>query len=531
MTHQTDIDVLIVGAGPTGLTMACLLAQFGVKFKIIEKHSGITTRSKALGVQARTLELFKQLEISDKAVAQGYPAIGLDLVIQGKLKAHLELKDFGNDLTEFPYMLILEQCKTEQILLEKLQSLGEDVYWDRELLDIQHHPNSVTATFSYHERMEVINAKYIVAADGAHSTVRTLLHMPFEGGTYESRFMLADIAMEGPISREHITLCLSRKGFTGFFPMVGADRFRAIGLLPDNVPANADKEFEMMSAEIKRQAQMDLKISDPHWISTYKIHHRTVLKFKEQRCFFAGDAAHVHSPAGAQGMNTGIQDVFNLAWKLHFVLTGHATARLLDTYHAERFPIARKLIQTTDRAFGFITHKNSFLQELRLFLLPTVLKFLLKTRSFRTFVFRTVSQIGIRYRKSPLSEQRFLSEAEFKAGDRCWQSPHDGYFHAFIVGKPQEQEQMTEVLEKYLETRVHIQTLHKRIDITSILQCFGVSKDGIVLVRPDGYTAYCAEGLDVKSLERYLKRFFVPTDFKLQKGFEEKEGFPFETFI
>ncbi|WP_413289152.1 FAD-dependent monooxygenase [Bdellovibrio sp. HCB337] len=531
MTHQTDVDVLIVGAGPTGLTLACLLAQYGVSFKVIEKNRGITERSKALGVQARTLELFEQLGLAQKAVDLGHPAKGLDLMVNGKRKVNIDLQIYGKGMTEYPYILILEQSKTESLLLEKLQSLGRDVDWQTELVDLQQHASFVTASVSHYEKIDTIKARYLIAADGARSTIRTLLRLPFEGGTYENRFLLADVALEGPIHREHITVCSSREGFAGFFPMVGEGRFRVIGMLPDHVSEKADQDFELMKSEIRAQSKLNVQISDPRWISAYKIHHRNVVSFREQRCFFAGDAAHVHSPAGAQGMNTGIQDAFNLAWKLWFVTSGWAHDKLLDTYHEERFPVARALIRTTDRVFGFVTNRGGFVSWLRLKMMPLVLRLLLKNEDFRKNAFAKISQIAIRYRKSSLTEQNFLSEGMLRAGDRfCHPSP-DGFFHAFVVGCPEAQESVAALLERYFRGQVHVHTLNKRLDTSTILQSFGIFKDGLILVRPDGYVGYCAEGLDMSALPRYLDRYFIPEDYRAQKEQGGKEAFPFESFI
>lgn len=531
MTHQTDVDVLIIGAGPTGLTLACLLAQLGVSFKLVDKKKAPSSQSKALGVQARTLELFEQLNILERVLGEGRPARGLDLIVRGDFKCRLDFTSYGQGLTDYPYILILEQDKTERILLEKLKSLGAGIQWQNELLEIQQNPRFLRATFSQLGKIESVSAKYLVAADGARSTVRALLKLPFVGGTYENRFLLADVQIKDSLSRNHITLCLSRQGFTGFFPMSGDDRFRAIGILPENFPAKSEQDFAAISGEIKKQARLDLKISDPTWTSIYRIHHRSVLRFREQRCFFAGDSAHVHSPVGAQGMNTGIQDAFNLAWKLQMVLTGKAQERLLDTYHEERFPVARKLIYTTDQIFRFILARNPLAEQARLYALPFALKAFLRIGAFRTYVFKTISQIGVGYSKSSLSGQNFLTEAEVRAGDRVPDFAIDGFFHAYMMGGPAEQEKILQLLRRYFESRVQIHTLTQGADVSLVLQEFGIFKDGLILIRPDGYAAYCAEGLDAKTLERYLSRYFIPRDFGLRRSVEDKEAFPFENFI
>lgn len=524
MTHQTDVDVLIVGAGPTGLTMACLLAQYGVSFRIIEKNKAISDRSKALAVQARTLELFEQLGISSRAIKAGHPAEGLDLFIRGRQRASIDLKGYGEGLTKYPFLLILEQSKTERLLGDALQALGCEVEWEKKLVDFQQQPELVTAIVWTDGKPETVRAKYLIAADGARSDVRSILKIPFEGGTYENRFLLADVAVSGPVSRRHISLCISHEGFAGFFPMVGTDRFRTIGIIHEYLPENADRELATIEEEVRRQSQLPVTLSDPRWISTYKLHHRNVARFKVQRCFFAGDAAHVHSPAGGQGMNTGIQDSFNLAWKLSWVLKGRARESILETYHEERFPIARRLIHTTDQIFSFVSNRQLFFKFSRLYLVPSVLQVLSKTQVFRSFVFRTISQIGISYRQSPLSQSEVYFEADFKAGDRYCQGLHDGFFHVYLVGGAEDQDKVIAIFESYFNGRIKIHTLTRHPESLTVLQSFGIFKDGLVFIRPDGYAGYCSEGLDPGHLHSYLDQFFLPMGVAPQYQTEEKSS-------
>lgn len=532
MTHPTDVDVLIVGAGPTGLTMACLLAQFGIKFRIIEKNKGLTERSKALAVQARTLELFEQLDLTEKAIEQGHPAEGLDLIVEGKPRVSIDLRKYGLGLTKYPYVLILAQDRTEKLLSDKLESFGKKVEWQRELVELVQRPEFVEAYVAGGERMETVRAKYLVAADGARSSVRTFLQLPFEGGTYENRFLLADIQVQGPISRRHVSLCLSERGFAGFFPMYGEDRFRAIGLLMDDLPKSEERTYELIVREINMQSELPLKISDPRWFSSYKLHHRCVNRFKEQRCFFAGDAAHVHSPAGGQGMNTGIQDAYNLAWKLSYVLSGKAHPKILETYHEERHPIARKLIHGTDQVFAFVTSQRPYVRWMRLHLLPSILNLMSKFDFFRSFVFKLVSQIGIQYRQSSLTQQCFSTAGALRSGDRfCQSGCQDGMFHAFLVGGQEAQKHAMDVLEKFFESRVKCHTLDKRPELHTILQSFGIYRDGLILVRPDGYVCYCGDALDINQLLKYLNRFYFEKGSRVENRPDRKEAFPFESFI
>jgi hypothetical protein len=313
--------------------------------------------------------------------------------------------------------------------------------------------------------------------------------------------------------------------------MYGQDRFRAIVILPEGMPDNTEKEFATIAKKIEEQAQVPMIISDPQWISTYKLHHRCVIHFKEQRCFFVGDSAYVHNPAGGQGMNTGIQDAFNLAWKLHWVLAGSAVEKLLETYHEERFPIARKLLRTTDQVFSFVTDRKALLRWSRLYMVPPVLSALTKSAGFRSYLFKLISQIGIGYRKSTLSKQSFYAEADLQAGDRLPIATLDGCFQAYMVGGQEAQLEITDLLEDYFQARIKIYTLYKKPDLYSVLHSFGIYKDGLVLVRPDGYVAFCTDDLDLNELRDYLNRFFLTKDSNRQKQLEKKQAFPFENFI
>jgi 2-polyprenyl-6-methoxyphenol hydroxylase-like FAD-dependent oxidoreductase len=483
MTQPSDIDVLIVGAGPTGLTMACLLAQYGVSFRIIDKKEGIATRSKALAIQARTMELFEQLGISEKAVSQGQPATGLDMIVNGKLRVRLNLNTYGIGLTKYPYMLIHEQSKTEQLLVDKLKQLGKEVDWQHEFIKSQQNSDQVEVTIQNQGQSQVCRARYIVAADGASSPVRHQFQLPFVGGTYQHRFMLMDVSLRWPFSQEHIALCISENGFDAFFPMVGDRRFRIIGLLSDAIPEDVEAHFEDIVSEVKKESGVPMEISDPKWISTYRLHHRYVSQFKVGECFFAGNAAHIHSPAGGQGMNTGIQDSFNLAWKLNMVLKGIAQENILETYHDERFPIARKLTRTTDKAFSLATSANPLVKWLRLNVMPLIMGILSHSAGFKRFAFRTVSQIAIHYRESSLSS--------VNGGDRFPLAETDGLFHAYF--KVEAAEKIKNILGDYLGTQIKF---HDSVGA------------GLILVRPDQYVAYTAKVSDTNDLVSYLKRHF-----------------------
>ena len=283
--------------------------------------------------------------------------------------------------------------------------------------------------------------------------------------------------------------------------MVGTNLYLVIGTLRDDIPENADAYFPEVAREIKAQAEVPLEVSDPLWISAYKIHHRRVDRFQDHRCFLAGDSAHIHSPAGAQGMNTGIQDAFNLGWKLHMVLSGGATDLLLKTYNEERLPFAKRLIRTTDRGFQFATSNSPIVRWARLYLAARIVSILARMKWFQHLVFRTISQIGIDYRRSSLSSGKF-------AGLRFELLDADGFFHAFMTGEAKSQKKITLLLRRFLGKHVKIHTLANVPDIQNLLHAFGVEKDGIILIRPDQYVGFVGQGLDTAELSQYLVRHF-----------------------
>lgn len=519
MTQSTDIDVLIVGAGPTGLTMACLLAQYGIQFRIVEKRPGTTDKSKALGVQARTLELFEQLEIADLAVAQGEPAKAVNFFMNGRRKIRLDINNLGDGLTRYPYMLVLEQSKTEKLLDDRLRELHGQVEWQTELIDLQQGKNCVKLSLCHFGKVETVKARYVVAADGPHSIVRSTLQVPFVGGTYEHRYLLVDAVVEGNLPTGEFSVCFSKEGFAAFFPFQTSSHFRALAELSERRRDNEEPAFEEVARDVKRESAMKIQMSDPEWISTYKLHHRCVQKFQAQRCFFAGDAAHVHSPLGAQGMNTGIQDAFNLAWKLSWVLNGFAHESLLQTYHAERAPVARRLIRTTDQLFKFVVERETAVQWIRLHIFPYFMQGLFRLRSWRQWVFKMISQTHISYPPHGLNHQAVHHRAECRAGQRF---PHlllngdikvdcnDGKFHAFASGSTEDRYLVQKILSEFLGPQVLLHTLERGAEMPAILAAFGLQKEGLILLRPDQYVMYVSDVLDPAHLMNHLRIHFHP---------------------
>src|SRR5262244_1039034 len=378
METRLKTHVLIIGAGPTGLSLACQFVRYGIDFLIVEKNERITPFSKALGVHARTLEIYEQIGLARKAIEQGAIAERGRLLVGGEVRGELEFSKIGEGLSPYPYVLMLEQSKNEQLLYEYLKSHGKDALWKRELENFSQTEAGVTARVKTPDgASQIIEAKYLVGCDGPKSLLRRTLGLSFEGSTFERTFYVADAQVDWHFSHDALHICLSKDTFVVFFPLKGEKRYRIVGVFPQEF---ATEEGEILYEEIeqrtKEEAKLELDIHDVEWFSTYKVHTRHVSKFSAGRCFLAGDSAHVHSPAGAQGMNTGIQDGYNLAWKMAFVLRGKASGELLSTYNEERLPNAEALTKTTDRFFGLVASPEPFLVFTRLYVFPYVAQFL-----------------------------------------------------------------------------------------------------------------------------------------------------------
>jgi 2-polyprenyl-6-methoxyphenol hydroxylase-like FAD-dependent oxidoreductase len=420
MTIPAKTDVLIVGAGPTGLMLGIQLARRGVRALIVDRNPGPSVYSKALGVHARSLEIYSHLGIADRALELGIRAAAANLWVEGRRAARVPLGDIGRDLSPYPFLLILGQDRNEQLLGEVLRGLGVEVFWSTELVGLEQRAGTASAELRREDgSIREIEARWIAGCDGPHSTVRTLCGMDFPGAPYEHVFYVADTTVTGPMAPSELNVYLRRDGFHVFFPMRGQDRWRVVGILPRDLRGREDLEFAAVSPSVREQVGSSLVFQECRWFSTYRIHHRRAERFRNRQCFLLGDAAHIHSPVGGQGMNTGLQDAYNLAWKLALAIEGRAGEALLDSYEAERLPVAERLLRTTDRAFSFIVSSQWLAGSFRIRALGRILAFAMGRDRMRKFAFRAISQIGIRYPSSVLSETLpGLSGDAPRAGDR-----------------------------------------------------------------------------------------------------------------
>src|SRR6478672_3125692 len=310
-----DTDVLIVGAGPTGLMLANQLARRGIQAVIIDRHAGPALQTRALGVQARTLEIYSQLGIVDQALALGKRGTGANLWTQGRPAARVPLGDIGRDLSPYPYILILGQDDNERLLGQALRNAGMSVQWNTELVGISQESDHVVATLKQADgTRRDFTAAWVAGCDGAHSAVRERNGIAFHGAPYEHVFFVADTQVTGSMVPDELNVYLWREGFHLFFPMRGTDHWRIVGIVPPELRGNQDLTLDAVRPPIMKEVGYGLSIRECTWFSTYRIHHRRAERFRDRRCFVLGDAAHIHSPVGAQGMNTGLQDAYNLAW-------------------------------------------------------------------------------------------------------------------------------------------------------------------------------------------------------------------------
>lgn len=496
-----ETDVLIVGAGPTGLVLALWLAKLGVKLRIVDKAAEPGTTSRALAVQARTLELYSQLGLADAVLQRGHKVPGVNLWVKGERVTRLPFESIGSGLSPYSFVQIFPQDAHERLLIERLAELGVTVERQIELLDfIEEDGYAVAHLRGADGAEENFRARYIAGCDGARSPVRHATGIDFPGGTYRQIFYVADIEASGPAVNGELNVDLDEADFLAVFPIDDAGSVRLIGTVRDDRADNADTlTFEDISGNAI--AHMKLDVKKVNWFSTYHVHHRVAEHFRKGRAFLLGDAAHIHSPAGGQGMNTGIGDAINLAWKLAAVLSGRAPDELLDTYEEERIGFARKLVATTDRVFSFVSAEGHLADILRTRVAPFIMLRATSFESVREFLFRTVSQITLNYRDTPLSEG---IAGKVHGGDRLPWAPVAGkdnfaslkemIWQIHIYGTASE-----DVIQ-WCKTRsvpLAVFDWHQKYEDA------GLARDALYLMRPDSYVALADSAPTSDALDHY----------------------------
>ncbi len=358
-----DTQVLIVGAGPTGLTLACELLRRGVRARVIDKALEPATTSRALAIHSRTLEVLEGLGLAETLVARGNRLHDANAYAHGQRIVRVSFDELDSP---FPFVLAISQAETEALLRRRLEDLGGKVERGLALTGLAQDPEGVTATLAREGgASEAARARWIVGCDGAHSAVRKALAVPFEGEALEERFALADVRVDWTLPDDELHVFFSEDGPLLVVPMQGG-RKRVIALVGDDDGDDRHPPtLEDMQALVDARGPAGMKLSEPTWTSSFGIHERIVPTYRRGRVFLAGDAAHIHSPVGGQGMNTGIHDAVNLAWKLALVVQGRAKDGLLDSYHAERRAVAQGVVRATGMATQVATLRNPIARGLR----------------------------------------------------------------------------------------------------------------------------------------------------------------------
>jgi len=512
-----DTDTLIVGAGPTGLMLANQLGRRGVRAMIIDRHGGPAQQSRAMAVHARTLEIYSKLGIADRALELGRRGAGANMWARGRVQARIPIGDIGQDLSPFPFVLMLGQDDNERILGEHLRHWDLAVRWNTELIALTQEPDKVVATVRNSDGdTRQIAAAYVAGCDGGRSAVRELNGIRFPGAAYEHVFFVADTEATGPMVADELNVYLWRDGFHLFFPMRGRDRWRVIGILPRDLRGKADVTFEDVVPAVRGEAGTALSFGECSWFSVYRIHHRCTERFRDRRCFLLGDAAHVHSPMGGQGMNTGLQDAYNLAWKLELVVSGSADSAILDTYEAERMRVAHRLLATTDRAFRLVVSSGWPAGVFRTRVVATIAAAAMTQERVRKLAFRTLSQIGIRYRHSALSRTAEGMPADApRGGDRfpwlrlglredgsvedLFEKVDDTRFALILIAQPPPPDSAPRFGD-----RLRVYAVPADPANAAELARARIPSPSFYLLRPDGHVGLCGARLDPDAVERYL---------------------------
>ena len=549
--HKTvDVPpVLIVGAGPTGLAAAMSLSRAGVPVRLIDKAAKPSPWSRAIGIQARTLELFEQHRLVEPFLELGHRGRIANLYSNGQRLLRL---DFDPLQTRYPYLLFLDQSVTERLMTEHLSTFGVNVERGVELLTFRQGSAGLQAMVRHpNGREESVRPSYIIGADGAHSTVRHGLDIGFAGKTFEQTFVLADLQVDTEWPDDEFHIFASGEGIATLFPMndgrarLIADRRASADLKETEAPT-----LDECRAIIERRIHHRVTVGDLVWSSYFHLNNRMADRLRSGRVFLAGDAAHVHSPAGAQGMNTGIQEAFNLGWKIARTLVGFAPDRLLDTYHAERHPIERDVLRQSSFVTQMVSAEHGPMKLIREHVMPA----LSAIGPLRDAATRTVSELSIQYRRSPLTLERVLDGGP-RAGERApdaWVHVLDGplgrapgvgclfdlhdpaCFSLFLLMKPldddvplapatlsvadatrdKDLDELVLSIEGVLPNAVRVWRItDKDSDVArSLTDAYGRTRPCFYLVRPDGYIA--ARGRapsDTRALLRHCETWFGST--------------------
>lgn len=503
MSQNQEEKILIVGAGPTGLALAIQLATYGISFRIIDKNKGPGTSSRAMLVVPRILEQYQSLGLAEDIISKGMKIKGVKIWVEGKRKAEIELENIGEGESAFPYMLTFPQDEHEALLIEKLERLNYRVEWQTECLSIRQEDEFVTVKTQLNGKQETSKFVYVVGCDGASSTVRKQLDFSFEGGTYDELFYVLDAKLNKEVLLDQeIDFHFSNEEFALFFPLRNQETTRVIGMFPSYLVKEEKADFEHLHPFL--ESAFDYQLQEMKWFSTYSVHHRVAEKFQKKQVFLIGDAAHIHSPVGGQGMNAGIGDAFNLGWKLAAVLQNKADKEILNTYEKERKGFAEQLVSTTDQIFKVAASTGNISKLIRKQLVPFFAEPAMNRIDFiRNRYFRMLSQIRVSYEKSPLSEgkvKRVQAGLRFPFTKNHVKILSEKDWQLVVYGKAKKE--MKKLAKDY-------SFILKEFEWDEKLKETKIIENATYFIRPDGYIAWLSLKQDSDSLEKYIKKWTI----------------------
>jgi 2-polyprenyl-6-methoxyphenol hydroxylase-like FAD-dependent oxidoreductase len=432
-----EIDVLVVGAGPTGLALASELLRHGASVRLVEELPAPVAYSKAAVVHARTMEHFDAMGVADAMLERTRVVHGGSVYAGGKRIAHLGLD--GRIDSPFPHAYGISQHDTEEVLAAHLVGQGGAIERGVRFVSFAQDDTGVRATLAREAAVEVVRARWLVGCDGAHSAVRKTLGFAFEGAPYEERLIQADlrVSFARQVDDDEILIFLHELGPAMLFPLFRDGRYRLI-LLDVGGAAGYEGPDEPALEDFQRGLDargVDARASDPAWTIAFRIHHRHAERLRDRRAFIAGDAAHIHSPVGGQGMNTGIQDAVNLAWKLALVARGRARPELLASYEPERLPVIRALVAGTDRATRALETVVKVRHPIAIGLRDQLLSLVMRLGVVQSQATATVAMLGVSYSESPVcAEDRPPIWQATVLADRATEAPGIADWAAFGGG-------------------------------------------------------------------------------------------------
>lgn len=458
----TDTDILIAGAGPVGLFLANECARRGLRWRLIEERMSQSEHSKALAIFPRTLEILDMGGLVTPFLVKANRVTEVTVISHGRTLAHLQ---FTPQETPYSFVAMVPQNITEKLLLDELRNRGGDVEYATRFVAAQQQLDRVCATLEKNGQKTTVSAAFLVGCDGAHSAVRRDLGFHLEGGEYRDTFMLADVDTNDVLPENELQLCPNESGPVAIFPM-GASRRRivaTIGLVEGENPS-----LEFVRRIVAERAPAGLEARVLHWSNYFRIHHRNAARLRDRRVFIAGDAAHIHSPFGGQGMNTGLHDVWNLAWKLDLFLRGFGGETLLDSYESERLPVIKDVIRTTDLLTKVMGTPSKIAQVLRDAFIPMVSHL----SPFQHAFVQRLSELGVDYGGSPIVE-----------------GPGLRYFDESVRGGNGIRSRFLLMVDK-TDTRLRGAAQQMAQDFPNLVQLRLSAHPGVALIRPDGYTAF-----------------------------------------